>query len=113
MSTKGKLKHLNAIADALTAAGYEVEQPKADNDFLDVWGYEDVEGSKRRRKCFEEIYCSVFDVHGLSVSYWTTNQTYDAQAESIEVEETHNGLRGVDDLIASLSVQPLKRKKTA
>jgi hypothetical protein len=108
-----QLKHLQAIADALIAHGYEVEEPFRDYDLLDVWGFENRVGSKRRRKCFEEIYCTIIEVNGLCVSYWTTSSTYDSQDSSIEIEETHNGLRGINELIHALSVQPIKKRKAA
>jgi hypothetical protein len=111
MSKKNKLKFMNAIADALTAAGFEVEQPRADCDYLDVWGYESLPGRKRRRKCFEEINGFIYEHNGHMCSYWSTNQTYDAEDDDIEVLESRNdSLTGIGSLIAHLSVQPLKRK---
>lgn len=104
------LKHLNKIADALIKAGYEVEQPRKDCDYLDVWGFESPKGSKQRRRCFEEIYCVVFEIGDCCVSYWTTNKTHDGKLDNIEIEQSPIGLGGIDNLIASLSVQPLKRK---
>lgn len=113
MKKKKELRHLNAIADALIQAGYEVEEPSPHNDLLDVWGYEQTNG-KRRRRCFEEIYCTVIETNGLFVSYWTTNKTYDGQLDNIEIIENHNGtLSGINQLIDSLSVERLKRKKYA
>lgn len=102
------LDHLDSIADALIAAGFKVDKPRANCEYLDVWGYETVDGV--RRKCFEEISCCIFDVDGAKVSFWTTNKIYDAQDSSIEVFQGSNGLVGIADLIASLSVKPLVKR---
>lgn len=64
---------------------------------------------KRRRACYEEIYCTIVEVNGLCVSYWDTSETSSRDLDSIEVEETGYGtLRGIHDLIAKLSVEPSK-----
>lgn len=107
-------KHLEAIADALIEAGYDVQKVPKDCDLLDVWGFVRAPGSKRRSKCFEEIYCVHLSTdNGVSASYWSTNQTYDTDGVDIEVLQDDDGLRGVDDLIAALSIRPIRTRKCA
>ncbi len=51
---KQRLKYLNAVAEHLISLGYHVEQPKHDDDFLDVWGT--IKGSR----CYYEIYVTMY-----------------------------------------------------
>lgn len=54
---KQEMKYLNAVADYLISLGYQVEQPDSKNrDLLDVWG------TVNGKKCFLEIYVTIYTV---------------------------------------------------
>lgn len=105
-----KKAHYNTIASQLVEAGFEVETDP-DMEWVGVWGFTKPKGAKRRRKCFEEIYCTLIEVNEETThSYWTTNKTYDAEDSDVEVLE-HWGTPMGEDIIPHLSVQPIKRRK--
>ncbi len=102
---KQEMKYLNAVANYLTSLGYKVNEPDSKNrDFLDVWG------SLKGRKCFEEIYVTMYKCGNGINGIW-----HQGNHDGIEVYLDPHPLYGLDtrnDLTIILDgLKPIQKKK--
>lgn len=94
-----EIKYLNRIADYFQSQGYEVESPSIRHrDLLDVWGY------NGKRKCFTEIYVTIYECNNGINGIWTCDD------ESVEVFlNCNDNLIGESGLISILgTLKPCK-----
>lgn len=97
-----EMKYLRAVADYLIEQGYEVEEPKTKHrDLLDVWGV------FKGKKCFQEIYCTIYPqrdgIHGV----W-----YQGDNESVEMFMNADGVLQHMDCFSCIldGLKPMPKK---
>lgn len=104
-------KALEKIADEIIRYGYEVTGVSQELDCMDIWGFQQSSG-KRRRKCFLEIYANlpvVTDDRVVSVVF--SHPNYETE-DCIEVLFDSEGIPNVSDLVTGIIeiIQPIKKR---
>ena len=101
MHYKTEMKYLNAVAEYLTEMGYDVEAPSSKHrDLLDVWG------TLNGRKCFQEIYVTMWPCDGGVNGVWHQGE-HDVEVFLNEFNELDtNGMTVVLD-----GLKPLRKIK--
>jgi hypothetical protein len=113
---KQEMQYLNGVADLLIAMGYHVEEPDTKyREWLDVWGT--VDG----RKCYQEIYVTMYPIVDGGVNKNITGVGgiwHQGENEPVEVhlyEQSYDGkpvIYEVDDIGLILDgLRPFKKGK--